>query len=103
MAWVSLGMLPRRLQPPLRFQTRSVFVLLRDGADLRMVRRCDAAVFIDALVADFQLTAAHFRGDMHQVRKILGAPAVSHVKVKAAPMVMLDEMPIGSAGTLVRF
>src|SRR5215475_9453408 len=39
---------------------------------------------------------------MHQVGKIFTTPAVAHMKMKAAPMVMLDEMPIGRIGTLVR-
>jgi hypothetical protein len=40
---------------------------------------------------------------MHQVGKRLAAPAVAHMEVKAAPVVMLDEMTIGRIGTLVRF
>src|SRR5262245_65047747 len=39
---------------------------------------------------------------MHQVRKIFTTPAVAHMKMKAAPVVMLDEMSIGRIGTLVR-
>src|SRR5438309_11051808 len=39
---------------------------------------------------------------MQQVRKRLAAPAVAHMKVKAAPVVMLDEVSVRRVWTLVR-
>ena len=51
----------------------------------------------------FGRPAAQLRGDMHQVGKGFAAPAVAHVKVKTAPVMMLDEMAIGRVGALVRF
>ena len=68
-----------------------------------MVRRGDAAILVDVIIADLQIAAAQFGRDMHQVGKVFGAPAVAHMKMKTAPVVMLDEMTIGRIRTLVRF
>src|SRR4029434_5861202 len=56
--------LPRRLQPFLRFQPRTVFVLLRNGANFWMIRRGDAAIFVHVIFADLEIAAAEFRRDM---------------------------------------
>ena len=40
---------------------------------------------------------------MHQIGKFLGAPAIAHMKMKTAPVMMLDEMTIGGVGALMRF
>src|SRR5688572_23169791 len=68
-----------------------------------MIGRSDAAIFIYVIVADPEIAATEFCGDMQQVRKLFCAPAVAHVKMKTAPVVMLDEMSIRRVGTLVWF
>lgn len=68
-----------------------------------MIGRSDPAIFIYVIVADLEIAAAEFGRNMHQVGKIFRAPAVAHVKVKTAPVVMLDEVAIRRVRTLVRF
>lgn len=94
--------LPRRLQPPLRLQPWPVFVLFGDGEHLRMIRGGDATIFINVIVADLEIAAAQFGGDVQQVWESLAAPTVAHMKVKTAPMVVLDEMAVWRVRTLVR-
>src|SRR4030095_13343425 len=98
-----LKTLPRRLQPAFRLEAGTIFIFFSDGLHLRMIRSGDAAILVNVTVADLQISAAHFGGDMHQVGKIFATPAIAHMKMKTAPMVMLDEMTIGRIRTLVRF
>src|SRR5437870_7548726 len=94
--------LPRRLQPTFRLEAGAIFVFFSDRLYLRMVRCGDAAILVNVMIANLQIAAAQFGGDMHQVRKVFSAPAVAHMKMKTAPVVMLDEMTIGCIRTLVR-
>ena len=58
---------------------------------------------IDVLIADLEIAAAQFGGDVHQVGKRLAAPAVAHVKVKTAPVMVLDEVAVRRIRALMRF
>ena len=98
-----LKTLPRRLQPAFRLEAGTIFVFFSDGLHLRMIRRGDASILVNVVVADLQIAASHFGRDMHQVGKIFATPAIAHMKMKTAPVVMLDEVSIRRIGTLVRF